>query len=348
MNQKSTLALRIAAVMQTLGIESFPRNYELVYEVYSGNNVDLARDFVALGKEKNQRALDELGRKYLPHQHEKALFADSSDKLREQVTNFLELIKQEQLSLTDFSEVVRNTSQTVSSAPDNKELLRSALDGLLKATETQVTKSQTLSSVAEQQEVALLDLESDLQQIEQMKFVDALTGFANRRAFNRAVATVYAGSGIPQLCGLAFCAIDNFKRFEDGGDMPFANDALKFVARQIGLPDGSSDLVARTDGNMFAFIYATGDPNEVVRLVESARAKLAKRSFISPKSGITLGKCTTSFGIAMSEDAKSVGEWLSNAEGAINLSRKAGGNCVTLYSKNPPSTAPKDWTLYRS
>lgn len=345
---KQTLALRIAAVMQTLGIESFPRNYELVYEVYSGNNADLARDFVALGKEKSQRALDELGRKYLPHQHENNLLAASSDKLRDQVTSLLELIKQEQVSLTDFSEVVRNTSQTVSSTPHNKELLRNALGELFKATETQVSKSQTLSNAAEQQEAALFSLENDLQQIEQMKFVDALTGFANRRSFNKAVGTVYAGSGLPRLCGLAFCAIDHFERFGEGGDMPFANDVIKFVARQIGLPDGSGDLAAHTDINMFAFIYATGDPTEVVRLVESARTSLAARSFISPKSGLELGKCTTSFGVAMSEDAKSVGEWLSNAEGALNLSRKAGGNRVTLYSKNPPSAAPKDWMIYRS
>ena len=339
--------MRIAQVMQTMGVESFPRNYELVYEAYSGNNPDLARDFVALGKEKTQKKLDELGRKYLPHHHEHGMLNASSDLLREQVTSFLDLVKQEQSSLADFSAIVRNSSETISSDQDNKELLRVALDGLTKATETQASKSQSLAVAAQQQDVALSGLKNELDQIERMKFVDTLTGFANRRAFNKAVSTLYPGSSIPRLCGVAFCNIDGFERFAAGGDMPFANEAIKFVAREIALPPGSGDFVAHTDMNMFAFIYNTGDPNEVVRLVEGARTRLEARPFINPKNGTAMGKCTMSFGIAMTEDAKGVGELLSNTEGALRLSGKAGGNRVTLYCKNPPSSTPKDWMIYK-
>jgi diguanylate cyclase len=68
-NPATSIALRVATAMHQMGIDGLPRNYELVYEAYSGSNPELVREFIALGKVKTQEALDELGRKYLPHHH---------------------------------------------------------------------------------------------------------------------------------------------------------------------------------------------------------------------------------------------------------------------------------------
>jgi diguanylate cyclase len=43
------LATRIALAMRRLGIPGLPRNYELIYEAYSGANPALTRELQALG-----------------------------------------------------------------------------------------------------------------------------------------------------------------------------------------------------------------------------------------------------------------------------------------------------------
>src|SRR5262245_47203160 len=48
-NTSTNLAFRVATILQQLGIEGLPRNYELVFEAMTGNAPDLAREIKSLG-----------------------------------------------------------------------------------------------------------------------------------------------------------------------------------------------------------------------------------------------------------------------------------------------------------
>ncbi|WP_340160060.1 hypothetical protein [uncultured Hoeflea sp.] len=111
----TSIGLRVATAMYQMGIDGLPRNYELVYEAYSGNNPELTREFVALGKTKSQRALDELGKKYLPHHHEETHVAKTSERMRTQMTTFMSLLEQEKSSLTDYGKIIDEASRTFAS-----------------------------------------------------------------------------------------------------------------------------------------------------------------------------------------------------------------------------------------
>jgi diguanylate cyclase len=100
------IALRVATAMKQMGIDGLPRNYELVYEAYAGANPDLVRDFVALGKYKTQAMLDELGRKYLPHQHEASVLQRSAGAISGEMSNFMDLLSQERTSLSDYGRLI--------------------------------------------------------------------------------------------------------------------------------------------------------------------------------------------------------------------------------------------------
>ena len=122
--QVSSIAVRLAALMERERIESLPRNYELLYDVYSGTNPDLTQEFVALGDIKTQTALDEIGRKYLPHQHEEGVLAHANEVMQSQMSSFLQLIQDESASLAEFEKVVGETTRAISS---EKELDRAAI-----------------------------------------------------------------------------------------------------------------------------------------------------------------------------------------------------------------------------
>ena len=111
-----------------MGIEGLPRNYELVYEAYSGSNPELVREFIALGKIKSQEALDELGRKYLPHHHEDGLLSRQNGQVRAEMSNFISLLNEEKISLTDYGRVIGHASKTILTEADAL-LIRPASDG---------------------------------------------------------------------------------------------------------------------------------------------------------------------------------------------------------------------------
>ena len=110
------IALRVAMAMKQMGIDGLPRNYELVYEAYAGSNPDLVRDFIALGKYKTQAALDELGRKYLPHQHEASVLQRSAGAISNEMSNFMDLLTQERSSLNDYGRLIGEASQVIRNA----------------------------------------------------------------------------------------------------------------------------------------------------------------------------------------------------------------------------------------
>ena len=121
--------------MKQMGIDGLPRNYELVYEAYAGGNPELVREFIALGKYKTQAALDELGRKYLPHQHEASVLQRSAGAISNEMSNFMDLLSQERSSLNDYGRLIGEASQVIRAAGG---ALGSSLEALQRATELRV------------------------------------------------------------------------------------------------------------------------------------------------------------------------------------------------------------------
>lgn len=344
----SSVALRVATAMYQMGIDGLPRNYELVYEAYSGANPELAREFVALGKVKTQRALDELGRKYLPHHHEEGVLSKTNERMRDQMTAFMNILEEEKSSLGDYGRIIGEASKTFLVEGElDREALTKSIQELSQATERQVTKSEAMAAVVQTQAQELNDVKNEIDNFEKMKFIDQLTGLGNRRAFNKAIAKVYANSELPMLCGLAYGEIDDFKRFTENGDTVLGDHFVRHIGHLIMHANTSGDFAARLDGSRFAFLFNTGDDREIMRLVDALRRAASSKPLINPKNGRNLGTATLSVGIAMSEVAGNPGQLMAYAEQAMNASMKAGGNRSTLFSTSAPVAAPKDWMIYR-
>jgi diguanylate cyclase len=194
------IALRVATAMKQMGIDGLPRNYELVYEAYAGANPDLVRDFVALGKYKTQAMLDELGRKYLPHQHEASVLQRSAGAISGEMSNFMDLLSQERTSLSDYGRLIGEASQVIRNA-GGEDVLGSSLAALQRATELRVTHTAEMAEKVAAQSAVMEGIQKEMADFEAMKFVDPPTKLGNRRAFNKALARVYANPDLPMLCG---------------------------------------------------------------------------------------------------------------------------------------------------
>lgn len=352
MNKQNTTASsigpRVATAMYQMGINGLPRNYELVYEAYSGTNPELTRDFVAIGKTKSQRALDELGKKYLPHHHEETVVSKTSDRMQSQMATFMNLLEQEKLSLSDYGKVIDEASRSfVSAAKDDLETLTLSVQKLSQATEQQASKSEALVEVAARQAAELEKIRTEFARSERMKFVDQQTGLANRRAFNKATQHVYAHPERPKMCGLAYAEIDDFKRYGAAGDKGLGDHLIRHVGTLLSQGNRTGEFVTHLDGNRFAFLINSGNEAEIMRLVDGLRSAAESRPLVHPKTGRVLANPTLSIGVAVSAVAENTGQLLAYAESAMTTSAKNGGNRTTLYSNSTPSSANKGWIIYQ-
>ncbi|PWW01823.1 diguanylate cyclase [Hoeflea marina] len=333
--------------MYQLGIDGLPRNYELVYEAYGGNNPELAREFVAIGKVKSQRALDELGKKYLPHHHEESLLARTNERMRQQMSSFQNLLKQEKSSLTSYGKIIDETSRSFKANGEiDREALSRSITELSRATRSQASANAILAAGVEEQSAELEQVKSELENTEMAKFLDPLTGLANRRAFNKAVARIYTNAALPMMCGLAYADIDNFRQLGGPADSKMGDHFIRQVGNLIQAGHASADFMARLDGNRFAFLFNTSDDQEVIRLVDQLRAAVGAKQLISPKNGASVGLATLSIGVVMTTVATNAGELMEFAEQALTASMKGGGNKVSLYSTALPTGTAGDWKIY--
>ena len=343
------IALRVAMAMKQMGIDGLPRNYELVYEAYAGSNPDLVRDFIALGKYKTQAALDELGRKYLPHQHEASVLQRSAGAISNEMSNFMDLLTQERSSLNDYGRLIGEASQVIRNAGGLQEgALGSSLEALQRATELRVTHTAEMAEKVAAQSAAMDDIQKEMAEFEAMKFVDPPTKLGNRRAFNKALARIYTNPDLPMLCGVVVAEVDADRRFSPAQIEALSDHLITFYGGIIRQALPSTDLAVRFDGLRFGFLFNTSDESEVTRLVDLLRAAFQTVALRDPRTGRNLGHLTLSAGVCMSDRAESALDLSSACERALMEAKGAGGDLVIVYGRGDEVPAGKEWMIYRA
>ena len=343
------IALRVATAMKQMGIDGLPRNYELVYEAYAGCNPDLVRDFIALGKYKTQGALDELGRKYLPHQHEASVLQRSAGAISSEMGNFMDLLSQERSSLSDYGRLIGEASQVIRNAGDMGEgALGSSLEALQRATELRVSHTAEMAQKVAAQSAVMDGIQKEMAEFEAMKFVDPPTKLGNRRAFNKALARVYANPELPMRCGVAVVEVDAERRFTSRQIEALSDHLVTFYGGLIRQVLPASELAVRFDGLRFGFLFHTADESEATRLIDLLRAAFQTTALRDPRTGRNLGHLTLSAGVCMSDRVESALDLASACERALTEAKGAGGDVVTVYGRGDEVPSGKEWMLYRA
>ncbi len=337
------IALRIATAMKQMGIDGLPRNYELVYEAYAGGSPDLVRDFIALGKFKTQEALDALGRKYLPHQHEASVLQRSAGALGSEMGNFMDLLSQERASLNDYGRLVGEASQVIRDAGGP---LGGSLEALQRATEARVSHTAEMAEKVTAQSAALEGIRREMAEFEATKFIDPATKLGNRRAFNKALARVYAEPGLPAPCGIAIAEADAERRFTPGQLEALSDHLVGFYGGLIRQAFRMGGLAVRLGGLRFGFLFHTSEESEVRRLVDLLRAAFQAAELRDPRTGRNLGHLTLSAGLCMAHHAESAPDLTTACKRALAQAKGAGGDRVVVYGGGE-APAGREWMLYR-
>ncbi len=161
------------------------------------------------------------------------------------------------------------------------------------------------------------------QQLEREARFDALTGLANRREFERRLATTLAdalreGGRI----ALLFLDIDRLKQVNDTHGHAAGDALIRAFAERLTRSVGADTLVARVGGDEFVVLLAPADATAAEAAAERICATMAEPL---PVDGHTLSP-GTSIGIAVSQADSDPDRLMRAADRALYAAKSAGRN----------------------
>ncbi len=170
-------------------------------------------------------------------------------------------------------------------------------------------------------------LEVSNQYLVQQSATDCLTGLANRRRFDEALATEWqraARSGAP--LSLLMVDIDHFKNYNDRYGHPAGDQCLRRVAAALGqCVRRAGELVARYGGEEFVMLLPNADIKHACETAQNVIDQM-RHEALPHAASLTCHQVTLSLGVAsIQPDAAMDAATLVNAADAAMYRAKSGG-----------------------
>ncbi len=162
--------------------------------------------------------------------------------------------------------------------------------------------------------------------------VDALTGLANRRAFDQGLSQCLRSeeAGTPTGPCLILSDIDHFKRINDNHGHAFGDEVLRSVAQALRSVSHSHHLTARYGGEEFAVLMPSAGLHEAVMLAEQMRERIEAQQAALPDQGSTA--VTISLGVTQLGRAESAQDFVGRADRALYAAKHQGRNRVAVLA----------------
>lgn len=185
-----------------------------------------------------------------------------------------------------------------------------------------------LTAADAERSTLLAQLKIQAQEFEQQARLDALTGLANRRAFDEALARECARSRRAKLpLTLVLLDIDHFKQVNDRYDHSVGDEVLKLVASLISAHCREDDTVARWGGEEFAVLL----PNTTALVARDICERIREAIMLADCSAVAPGlHLTISMGIAEFAGEAQHEKLLSRSDSALYQAKKHGRNRIDI------------------
>lgn len=203
---------------------------------------------------------------------------------------------------------------------------------------------RTLALQARNEELSRLRLalETANQRLKRLVAVDALTGIANRRHFDRTLdRELRRARRNGEPLSLVFLDIDEFKRFNDTYGHARGDEVLQRVARTLDETfRRGGDLVARYGGEEFAVILPGLDGKRAGLYAERLRRRVWRMAISYPASPVS-DRVTISAGVATTLPGAAVtaADLLYAADKALYRAKCLGKNRIASTGAESTQTA---------
>jgi diguanylate cyclase (GGDEF)-like protein len=183
---------------------------------------------------------------------------------------------------------------SIGPTPTYEQILFAANQTLMAIRDREEERAQQLQELLREKEQLAKQLERTMSNLEEMAYLDPLTGLANRRRFDDVflkLVTRAHKEGLP--LSLILIDIDHFKQVNDTFGHPCGDNALKAVAQALMRSTRSTDHHARIGGEEMAMLLLGAAAPVGRNIAEKARLLIVNVGFSYNGMNIPL---TASFG----------------------------------------------------
>ena len=174
-------------------------------------------------------------------------------------------------------------------------------------------------------------LEQEVNKLEHLAYIDALTGAYNRAFFMENAEETFQQCVVDDLpFSLIFIDADHFKNINDTYGHAVGDEVLKIIVARMRNVLKKDTLTARFGGEEFVVLL----PNVNVQSAEAIAWRISNKIHTPPFGVGRLSiPVTASFGIGFrSETATTLQAIINNADKALYAAKNAGRNTVVVYS----------------
>ncbi|MGL4496272.1 MAG: diguanylate cyclase [Beijerinckiaceae bacterium] len=197
-----------------------------------------------------------------------------------------------------YDQSLSQISSTLQGEMD-RDLLRRTVASLKDATRTAIAENRALERTLRQRQDEIQSLRTALSSAVNESLTDPLTGVGNRKAFDKTLQGICKSAVTNnRIFSLLMVDIDHFKKFNDTFGHADGDKVLRLVASTIQGHVPPRGLAARYGGEEFAVIVPNHDLAQAKILADQIRETLRANELVKKSSGQSLGRVTTSIGVA--------------------------------------------------
>jgi len=322
-------AFRLAKIHQD---SPTPKAYEIWYAYVEGKNSALIQHIDTILRSAGKISdydLEQIHGEFISCNEKKSTHYDlTSSKLSQQMDDILKIVKEYSTSSEYFSETLDKNIGSLKEDSSPERVVQTIRDLIIENISMRNNSSKLMENLNESKK-KVQEMQASLKKSQENEMKDALTTMYNRRYFdmmlNEAIAD--AQKNDTPMC-VVMADIDNFKKLNDNYGHPIGDEVLKFVASLFLKNVKGRDTSARYGGEEFGVILPLTGIENARKLMESIRVQMESADLIMINGKKSIGKVTTSFGIAQFSDSDEPLDLVLRADKKLYEAKKSGRNCV--------------------
>lgn len=308
-----------------------PENFTIWYAYYSGQFPDLTRAIDMAqrdGAALTQTHCDELYKRFFSLDSESQAIRDTSERARAALSKIMELLESVGAETNRYGDRLAGLSGELDQ-PLAVDDLRAMVAALAAETMSINERQNRLQSQLFDTSQQLAEMRVSLESARREAMTDGLTGIANRKGFDRALADAAhdaAESDTP--VSLLLLDVDHFKLFNDNHGHLVGDHVLRLIARVLMEMIKGRDTAARYGGEEFAVILPSTSLANAVKVAEQIRAAVGSRQIINKNRATNYGNVTMSIGCAEWRRGEPLTDLIRRADQALYSAKRNGRNQV--------------------
>ncbi len=324
------LARRALDAMETNKVWPTPLNFELWVHYLAESDGPVAAEIdsvLASGAPFTDQVGERIAALHLPAMKLNGELLEAGKSLTDELSNVSRAIESARETNEAYDQQLASASQDL----EKDGSARDAVEALSHATRKAREDNKALESKLAETNNELTRLREHLDQVRREAMTDALTGLANRKAFDEALERACAhAEKTKEPLALAMVDIDHFKTFNDTWGHQTGDQVIRYVASVLLRTAEGRGVAARYGGEEFAIIFPESRTANVMDAIEKAREEIGSRVLKRRSTNENLGAVTISTGIADLQPGESLAGFVERADGALYASKRGGRNRTSI------------------